>query len=258
VFEPRLALASLSGEADAAWAESGAEFAGAAFLGGVCLDEPTRGAAREMVADRDRTEFLPSDPIAFIDRQLSALADVDIRPAINVRSTTTGPVREAAAVAAAHDAILEINAHCRQAELCEAGCGETLLRNPERLEPQVAAASDTGADVSVKGRTELAGVDLVSVAQRVEAAGADAIHIDAMDSEAVVADVVNETGLFVIANNGVRNRETVREYLDYGADAVSVGRPSDDPVVLARVEEAVSAWFDEQEAADEPPEVAGP
>jgi tRNA-dihydrouridine synthase len=54
-------------------------------------------------------------------------------------------------------------------------------------------------------------------------------------------------GLFLVANNGVRDRPTVREYLKYGADAVSVGRPSDDPRVLSRVHEAVDEWFAEQE-----------
>jgi hypothetical protein len=37
----------------------------------------------------------------------------------------------------------------------------------------------------------------------------------------------------------VRGRATVREYLDHGADAVSVGRPSTDPGALARVRAAV-------------------
>jgi len=247
VFQPRLALASISGAADAEWAENGAAWAGAAFLGGVCLDEPTREAAREMVADRDRSEFLPPDPIAFIDSELSALDGVDICPGINVRSTTAAPVREAARVAADHDAVLELNAHCRQDELRAAGCGETLLREPDRLTRFVAAAAETDADVSVKARTELAGVDLVDIAQRVEAAGADALHVDAMDSESVVGDIADATDLFLIANNGVRGRESVREYVDYGADAVSVGRPSDDPEVLDRVAAAVEARFAERE-----------
>jgi TIM-barrel protein len=242
VFTPRLALASLSGEADAEWARQGAEWAGAAFLGGVCLDEPTRAAAREIVAHRDRTEFLPEDPIAFVDGQLAALESVDVRPGINVRSTRTEPVRAVAEVAAEHGAIVEINAHCRQAELCAAGVGESLLREPDRLEPLVEAASAAGADVSVKVRAELADVDLVSVAERIEAAGADALHVDAMDSEPFVADLAEATDLFLIANNGVRDRESVREYLDYGADAVSVGRPSDDPEVLTRVADAVEEW----------------
>jgi TIM-barrel protein len=247
VFEPRLGLASLSGEADAEWARDGAEWAGAAFLGGICLDEPTRRAARAMVADRDRTEFLPDDPVRFVDRQLSALDGVDVRAGVNVRSTTPEPVREVAEIAADHGAILELNAHCRQEELCAAGAGETLLREPDHLEPLVEAAASAGADVSVKVRTELDGVDLVGAARRVEAAGADALHVDAMDSESVVADLADATELFLIANNGVRGRESVREYLDYGADAVSVGRPSDDPAVLERVAEAVDEWFADRE-----------
>jgi tRNA-dihydrouridine synthase len=87
------------------------------------------------------------------------------------------------------------------------------------------------------------GVDLPAVARTVEAAGGEYVHVDAMDSESVVADVVDVTDAAVIANNGVRDRATVREYLRYGADGVSVGRPSDDPEVLARVAEAVVEWF---------------
>ncbi|WP_049981562.1 tRNA-dihydrouridine synthase [Halolamina rubra] len=248
MFDPRLALASLSGESDAEWAADGAEWAGAAFLGGVCLDEPTREAARRMVADRDRSEFLPADPVAFVDDQLAALSGVDVRPGINVRSTATEPLREVAAVAADHDAIVEVNAHCRQDELCAAGAGETLLREPERLATLVDAAASSGADVSVKVRTELDGVDLVAVADAVERSGADAIHVDAMDSEEVIAEIADASDLFLIANNGVRGRESVREYLEYGADAVSVGRPSDDAAVLARVADAVEEWRAEDEA----------
>ncbi|WP_340101681.1 tRNA-dihydrouridine synthase [Salinibaculum salinum] len=243
MFEPRVALASLSGEADASWADNSAEYVGAAFLGGIALDGPTREAARSMV-DRDRTEFLPSDPVAFIDDQLSALADVSIRPGYNVRTTTLGPLREAAAVCADHDALLEINAHCRQDEMCAAGAGQSLLANSETLCEQVGAAAETGTTVSVKVRTEVSAVDLPAVAAAAEDAGADVIHVDAMDSESVVADVVDATDAFVVANNGVRDEQTVREYLEYGADAVSVGRPSDDPVVLSRVGNATTAYFD--------------
>ncbi|QPV62081.1 tRNA-dihydrouridine synthase [Halosimplex litoreum] len=243
-FEPRLALASLSGRADAEWAGAASEFAGAAFLGGIALDEPTREAAREMV-DRDREEFLPADPLSFVDEQLAALADAPLRPAFNVRASGPEPIRAAAAICADRDALLEINAHCRQDEMCAAGAGESLLREPDRLADYVVAAAETGVTVSVKVRTELAGVDLPAVVARAAGAGADVVHVDAMDSESVVADVVEATDAFVVANNGVRDRETVRAYLTYGADAVSVGRPSDDPRVLRRVRAAVDEWFDE-------------
>ncbi|WP_323676625.1 tRNA-dihydrouridine synthase [Halorubellus sp. PRR65] len=234
-FDPPLALASLSGDADAEWARAGAPYAGAAFLGGIALDERSRAAARDLVA-RDRSEFLPEDPFAWIDDQLAALADVDVRAGVNVRATRPEPVREAAAVCASHDAIVEVNAHCRQDELRAVGCGETLLADTPRLREYVAAASETGATVSVKVRAGVDGVDLPATARAVADAGATVLHVDAMDSEPAVASVVDAApSLFVVANNEVRDEASVREYLEYGADAVSVGRPSTDPVVLDRV-----------------------
>ena len=235
MFAPRLALASLSGESDAAWARVGADHAGAAFLGGIALDDATRAAARRMVNDRDRTEFLPDDPLAFVARELDALADAPVRPAFNVRATEADALRAAAELCADRGAICEVNAHCRQDEMCAAGAGESLLREGDRLAGLVAAAAESGPDVSVKVRAEVSGVDLPALAARLVDAGADAIHVDAMDSEPAVADVADATDCFLIANNGVRGAETAREYFDYGADAVSVGRPSDDPAVLARV-----------------------
>ena len=244
-FRPRVALASLSGRSDAEWARGAVPFAGAAFLGGIAIDEATREAAREMV-DRDRDEFLPDDPVGFVDDQLGRLADVPLVAGFNVRTTSLPQLRSVATVCRDHDAILEINAHCRQAEVCAAGAGEALLRDPDRLCEQVRAASGTGAIVSVKVRTEVEGVNLPALAREVTDAGAAFVHVDAMDSEAVVGEVVEASDASVIANNGVRGRESVHEYLSYGADAVSVGRPSDDPTVLARVRDATAAWFEER------------
>lgn len=239
MFEPRLALASLSGRSDAAWARAGADHAGCAFLGGIAIDGPTRRAARAMV-DRDREEFLPDDPIDFIDAQLAALNDTPIRAGLNVRTTTLEPLRTAARVCANHDAVLEVNAHCRQAEMCAVGAGEPLLRDTDRLVAQVRAAAEAGPSVSVKVRAELDGVDLATIARDVVAAGADCLHVDAMDTERSVARVADAVDAFVIANNGVRDADTIREYVGYGADAVSVGRPSDDPAVLRRVARALA------------------
>jgi len=237
-FTPPLALASLSGEADADWARAGADYAGAAFLGGIALDADARAAARDLVA-RDRSEFLPDDPFAFMDRQLAALEDVPLQLAFNVRSATVEPIADAARICRDRDAYLEINAHCRQDELCAVGCGETLLKDADRLAEYVGRAAETGATVGVKVRAEVPGVDLPALARDLERAGAAFVHVDAMDTESVIADVVDATDLFVIANNGVRDDATVGEYVDYGADGVSVGRPSDNPVVLERVREAV-------------------
>ena len=241
MFRPRVALASLSGEANADWARAVADYVGCAFLGGIALDGPTREAARAMT-DRDRSEFLPDDPIAFVDGQLDELDDTPLRAAFNVRSVALAPIEAVADVCHTHGTVLELNAHCRQDEMCAAGTGETLLREPDRLARQVRTAADTGAAVSVKVRAEVPDVDLPALARRLEAVGADAIHVDAMDSESVVGDIADTTDLFVVANNGVRGAGTAREYFAYGADAVSVGRASDDRDVLAAVRGAADDW----------------
>ncbi len=248
IFDPPVALASLSGRSDAAWARAAADHVGAAFLGGIAVDEPTRSAARAM-EHRDRDEFLPADPIAFVDDQLAALADVPLTPGFNVRAVETDAIRRVASVCADHHAVVEVNAHCRQTEMCDAGAGQSLLRDAARLREQVAAANETGAHVSVKLRTEVPGVDLPSLAADLDGAGADVLHVDAMDSEGVIGEVVEATSCFVIANNEVRDRDSVVEYLEYGADAVSVGRPSDDPRVLRRVRRAAEAWFNSAQPA---------
>ena len=243
MFSPRVAAASLSGRSDAEWARSATPFVGAAFLGGLALDEPTRRAARTLV-ERDREEFLPADPFDWIDRQLVALDDEPLTAGVNVRAASPPPIARAAAICARHGALLEINAHCRQQSMCAAGAGQPLLSDPNRLATYVRSAVDQGATVSVKLRTEVDTVDLQAVATACDRAGADVLHLDAMDSEPVVRAVAEATDAFVIANNEVRDRASVREYLEYGADAVSVGRPSTEPVVLERVRDATTEWFD--------------
>ncbi|WP_436936436.1 tRNA-dihydrouridine synthase [Halovenus marina] len=247
-MDPPVVLASLSGESDATWAQAGAPYAGLAMLGGIAIDESTRAAARELVA-RDRTEFLPADPVAFVDDQFEKLETVQIRPGINVRTTSTEPLERLAGVCADHDAVLELNAHCRQDEMCAAGAGERLLRDTDRLATYVRQATREAPTVGVKVRAELSGVDLVEVAQAVENASGDFVHVDAMDSEEVIRPIAAATDLTVIANNGVRDWETVVEYLEYGADAVSVGRPSDNPAVLERVHRAATRWFQNEAKA---------
>lgn len=238
MFEPRVALASLSGRSDAAWARAGLPHVGAAFLGGIALDRATRTAARRLL-ERDRDEFLPPDPFQFVDDQLARLEDAPLLAGFNVRASTPAAILRAARICRSRGVMLEVNAHCRQAEMCAAGAGEALLREPARLAEQVEAATSTGATVSVKVRAEVPGVDLVRLARSIEAAGADVIHVDAMDDEPVVGTIAGATDLFVVANNGVRDAASAGEYLDLGADAVSVGRASDEPATLAAVRRAV-------------------
>lgn len=237
MFTPRLAAASLSGRSDATWALAVSEYIGAAFMGGIALDGPTRNAARQMV-ERDRNEFLPPDPIGFIDEQLSRLDDHDILAGFNVRAVDPVAIHRAAEICVSHGALIEINAHCRQEEMCAVGAGESLLHDSDRLCEQVQRASLSGACVSVKVRAEVPGIDLVTLSTAIVEAGGTIIHVDAMDSPDIVGDIAQSVDAFVIGNNGVRDVASARQYLDRGADAVSVGRASDDPETLATIQRA--------------------
>lgn len=237
-----IALASLSGKADSRWATVGAPVADVAFIGGIALDKPTRYAAEQMV-DRGRNEFLPKDPFDWMRRELSNLSDIPITAGVNVRVANNDPLNKAAKICEQHNGIIEINAHCRQPEMCAAGSGEHLLRNHSVLQKRVSTAARYDVPVSVKMRAEVSGVNLPEVASIATEAGADIIHVDAMDSEPILEEIDHMTSdCLLIGNNGIKSGQDAVEYLQYGADAVSVARASDSVRTIRDVKQAVEAY----------------
>lgn len=233
-----LVLASESGVTDAAYANHRADAIDAVCLGGLAVDGPTRDAARAMV-DRDRDEFLPPDPVAYVEDELAVLDDA-VAAAVNVRAAEAEALRRVAEVCADAGAAVEINAHCRQHEMIDRGCGHALLRDRDRLAELVAAAAATGATVGVKTRAEV--TDDAAVARRLAGAGADFVHVDCMDTPSAVDEVATAAPeLVLVANNGVRSAADARAYLDRGADAVSTARGGRDPARLDAIREALPA-----------------
>lgn len=233
-----LVLACESGVTDAAYANARADAIDAVALGGIAVDRPTRRAARGLVA-REREEFLPDDPLALIDAWLTALDD-DVAAAVNVRAASSAATRRVAGLCADHGAAVEINAHCRQPEMIERGCGHALLRDREALAERVRAAAQTEATVAVKTRAAV--VDDAAVARRVAAAGGDAIHVDCMDTPSGIDAVVEAAPeLTVVANNGVRTPADARRYLGRGADAVSTARGGRDVATLHGIRRGLEA-----------------
>lgn len=230
-----LALASLSGESDARWALRRREWIDVAFLGGLALDETTLEAARAMVG-RGRDEFLTSEPFEWVHEQFTKLEETGVRPAVNVRASSPRPLERAAKVVGEYDGILEINAHCRQPEMIEAGSGHALLRDPGRLWEYLDATGRCEIDVSLKARFEVPEVDGVNLLNRAAEKGLTYLHVDTMDSEALLREV---TGATVIANNGVREPKDLEAMAEYGAGMVSVAR-GDRPEVLSTLRDHIS------------------
>jgi len=237
-----IALASMAGVVDAAYVRSRASHVGAAFLGGYAIDKPTIAAARAM-AERGRNEFVSEDPIGALEREVEALKGSDLVVGLNLRAATPEGFAEVAREIGP-SAVYEIDAHCRQPEMVEAGAGEALLHRPELLERIVGALASEGVSVSVKFRAGVA--DDREIARRCWSAGAEVLHVDLMDlGYPKIRELRNTVPLTLIANNSITTFDRMREMLSHGADMVSLARGANERT-LAGLDAAITRYADEQ------------
>ena len=148
---------------------------------------------------------------------------------VNLRSSSPKPIIEISEIKELD--IIEINAHCRQPELIESGCGQALLENPKILHDFVSeVVKKCNKKVSVKIRANVSGVDDITIAKAIDDAGADYIHVDAMKPGHDCADfnviesIRNNVDLFIIGNNSIRDLESARRMISSGADGISIAR----------------------------------
>jgi len=224
-FKNPIALAPMAGIVDSAFANQYASSAGLVVLGAFNLDKASIAVASALVA-RGRKEFISDEPMELIKKEIKAVTSGSA-VAVNVRSTTLDPLIEAAKIVKEEGAILELNAHCRQPEMLEAGLGEALLHDLPRLSAWIRAIKETGVVLSVKVKANV--VDDIELARLIDKAGADIIHVDAgaegfgTDLDAILS-YRDATRLFLLGNNSVKDFETAKEMFTRGADMVSAAR----------------------------------
>ncbi|WP_298684126.1 methanogenesis marker 9 domain-containing protein [uncultured Methanomethylovorans sp.] len=241
-FKNPIALAPMGGITDSQFANEFAKDAGLVILGGYNLDAATNLAASEM-AKRGRKEFVSDEPLKLIENELGSVKTESV-VAINLRSSTLEPLIEAARMAKNANAIIEIDAHCRQPEMTRIGVGEALLRDLSKLQDTIRKLKATGAIVSVKVRANV--IDNIKMAKAIEDAGADILHVDAMkkgsgaDME-TIRKIRDATRLLLIGNNSVTDFDTAKEMFTRGADMVSVGRGvMEDPSLISSLVKEVT------------------
>ncbi|MBC7085224.1 MAG: methanogenesis marker 9 domain-containing protein [Methanomethylovorans sp.] len=220
-----IALASMGGITDSIFANEFAKDAGLVILGGYNLDTVTNRAASDIIK-RGRTEFISEEPLKLISNELESIKIGGV-VAINVRSCSIEPLIEAAEIIKNANAIIEIDAHCRQPEMTKIGIGEALLKNLPKLEDIIHRIKTTGAIVSIKVRANV--IDNIKMAKAIENAGADILHVDAMKKGAgtdleAIRKIRDATRLLLIGNNSVTDFNTAKEIFARGADIVSVAR----------------------------------
>jgi TIM-barrel protein len=202
-------------------------------IGGYNVDRATI-AAGESIIHRGRSEFHVTlrDVISHIDRQIGIIKDGNSWKgmlAVNMRALSPKPIIDISKLAGVD--VVEINAHCRQPEITELGCGQALLHHPHKLEEFTRNVVDKSeCKVSVKIRANVPGVDTVAVVKSVEMAGADFIHVDAMKpgyphaDYDIITSIKQHTDIFLIGNNSIKDVETAQKMITAGSNGISMAR----------------------------------
>ena len=242
IVKTPIAIASMAGIVDAAYVLERAAHVGAAFIGGYSIDGPTLDASRRM-AEAGRKEFLYDDPLEALEKEVNALKQSDVVTGINLRGSTPAAYGEIAG-AFEDRVVYEVDAHCRQPPMLEAGCGEYLLRHPAKLVEIIRALKAADVTVSVKVRAGVAANDQ-DLARTVWKAGADILHVDLMDfGHNKVRQLRNASPLMLIANNSITTFDKAMDAFSHGAVLVSLARQSD-PWTLAGLDAAITRSADE-------------
>ncbi len=221
-FPNRLVLSAMAGIND--WSFVIKQKAGFVILGGFNADRKSNEAAM-MVVKRGRKEFVFSKPLNSIEEQLKRTQEFEGVVGVNVRSASIDGYVEVAKIASEFDAVLEINAHCRQKEFLNIGCGQMLMFDAERLAKVVEKTSKyTVTSVKIRGGLDLNYEKLASI---IFESGASFLHVDAMiqgeGSDLNLVKSLSSLG-FVIGNNSVVDVTSARMMLDAGAKLVSSAR----------------------------------
>lgn len=200
-------------------------------LGGYNIDSNTI-IAGEAILKRGRSEFQTSvdNYIEVIEKETKFLKDNwNGIISVNVRSTLAENIINIANLP--YVDVIEINAHCRQKELINIGCGQSLLKQNDVLFNLVNDVIDnTDSKVSVKFRANVNGVDDLFIAKSLDNLGCDFIHIDAMNPGVQSADlelvksICSIVDCCVIGNNSIIDIESAKAMISAGCGGISIAR----------------------------------
>ena len=202
-----------------------------ATLGGYSLDAKTIEAS-EKIIKRGRNEFhFPRDEIInHIQKEVNSIKKQhpNVRVCANVRSTTSQPIIEVSKIDNLD--IVEINCHCRQEEILAIGCGQNMLKRDDLAIFISNVVDNASCEVSVKIRANVEGIDTLEIAKLIENAGADYLHIDAMQVGIFDADydlldeICSNTNIKVIGNNSIDSEQKIEKMLKTGVFGFSIAR----------------------------------
>ena len=237
-INPLVAQSAIAGVADKKFCQQMLDFgAGMVTMGGFPADELNYKASLKM-EKRGRTEGIPPTN----EKEFSEWFNQNLilnkrskcqRIAINLRIVVVDQFTEKwLKLLDGKVDFLELNAHCRQAEVLSIGAGERLLDNLTKLNELLTYVSktlqQTKLGIKIRGCSVENRHALMEILEKQQV---NYIHIDSMMKGENIADIqllksyCNSTNIPIIGNNSVRCIKDVKKMLKVGAIAVSVARP---------------------------------
>jgi TIM-barrel protein len=200
-------------------------------IGGYNLDEKTIDAGRRII-QRGRPEFYIEKEHVKSHIKNEALLIKNAwngMVSANLRSVSPNEILEISKLPEID--VVEINAHCRQPEITDIGCGQALLNDIEKLYDYTRnVVKNASSKVSVKIRANTKNVDDLEISLAIEEAGADLLHVDAMKPGYNHADfdliksIKENTDIFLIGNNSIHDLDSAMKMINAGADGISIAR----------------------------------
>jgi len=200
-------------------------------LGGYNTDSKTIAAGKKII-NRGRSEFdiAKDDLINTIEKEISLIKkNYNVKVSANLRAVSPDPIIEISKIKLLD--IVEVNCHCRQGEILDIGCGQSMLENTDFLIDFIKnIVKKSKSQVSVKIRANVKGIDTLKVAKIIDNLSVHYLHIDAMKPGLnhadldIISKVARETNIFLIGNNSITSIEDANAMINAGADGISIGR----------------------------------
>ncbi|MCL2157385.1 MAG: tRNA-dihydrouridine synthase [Methanobrevibacter sp.] len=200
-------------------------------LGGYNTDSKTIAAGREIL-NRGRSEFdiAEDNLINIIEKETKLIkSNYPVKVSANLRAISPDPIIEISKIKSLD--VVEVNCHCRQKEILDIGCGQSMLEDIDFLIDFIKnIVKKSKSQISVKIRANVNDINTLKIAKILDSLSVDFLHVDAMKPRFNYADldiiskIARHTNAFLIGNNSITSLEDVDAMITAGANGISIAR----------------------------------
>ncbi|MDR2873342.1 MAG: tRNA-dihydrouridine synthase [Methanobrevibacter sp.] len=200
-------------------------------IGGYNTDKETINAGEEILKNGRKEFLIPEEEIInHLEREVNNIKkDFNVSVSANLRATTPDPIIEISKIKNLD--VIELNAHCRQKELTNINCGQSIMKDEYYFKDFLKEVNKKAkSKVSVKVRANVKGIDTLNICKIIDNLNTDFLHVDCMKHDYPYADLMllkkisENTNIFIIGNNSIVDVNSAKEMLSTKVSGISIAR----------------------------------